>query len=81
MTYDDLFVLVKKHVDDGKTYDKSKDDVREELLAYYSTVEGREELMNSPHNKLKPEQAVALLMQDVYGIIRRQIQFRDRGDQ
>lgn len=44
----------------------------DELVKYYNTVEGQEELMNTPHKNLRPTDAVALLMEDVRIIAKRQ---------
>lgn len=39
--------------------------LREELIMYYSTPEGREEIERSPNKGLKTEEAVDLLLQGV----------------
>lgn len=48
------------------------DTMFKELVVYYNTLEGQEELMNSPHRTLRPTDAVALLMEDVRIISKRQ---------
>ncbi len=48
-----------------KIIEKVTNEMRDYLLYYYSTDEGRKEIMNSPHYHLKVEDAVELLMQDV----------------
>lgn len=39
--------------------------VEEDLLAYYSTSNGKRDIAKSPHHDKSPEEVVALLMQDV----------------
>lgn len=51
--------------------------LRTELTAYYSSVEGREELLNSPHHRLRTAEAVELLMQGVPKRIEREVRRRD----
>lgn len=48
-----------------------------ELVDYYSTYEGKEELANSPHKNLRLTEAVALLMQGVAKRIEREVKNRD----
>lgn len=48
------------------------DTMFKELVVYYNTLEGQEELMNSPHRTLRPTDAAALLMEDVRIISKRQ---------
>ena len=51
--------------------------IRAELTEYYSTIEGREELMNSPNKHLKVAEAVDLLMQGVPKRVEREVKRRD----
>jgi len=43
----------------------SRDELNTELMVYYSTREGRQEIDNSPHLHLTTKEAVDLLMRDV----------------
>lgn len=51
-----------------------------ELVAYYNTLDGQAELMNSPHKTLRPTEAVALLMEDVRIISKRQKVKKEKKD-
>ena len=51
-----------------------------ELVAYYNTLDGQAELMNSPHKTLRPTEAVALLMEDVRIIAKRQKVKKEKKD-
>ena len=59
--YGEFDTARKKH----KTVEATLDKVRADLIAYYSTPEGRAEIDDSPHRLLSTEVAVDLLMQDV----------------
>lgn len=56
------------------------DTMFKELVVYYNTLEGQEELMNSPHRTLRPTDAVALLMEDVRIISKRQKVKKEKRD-
>lgn len=56
------------------------DTMFKELVVYYNTLEGQEELMNSPHRTLRPTDAVALLMEDVRIIAKRQKVKKEKRD-
>lgn len=56
------------------------DTMFKELVVYYNTLEGQEELMNSPHRTLRPADAVALLMEDVRIIAKRQKVKKEKRD-
>lgn len=56
------------------------DTMFKELVVYYNTLEGQEELMNSPHRTLRPADAVALLMEDVRIISKRQKVKKEKRD-
>lgn len=52
----------------------------DELVAYYNTLEGQTELMNTPNKHLRPTDAVALLMEDVRIIAKRQKVKKEKKD-
>lgn len=56
------------------------DTMFKELVVYYNTLEGQEELMNSPHRTLRPTDAVALLMEDVRIVAKRQKVKKEKRD-
>jgi hypothetical protein len=58
-------------LESGLTEQGVYDTMFKELVVYYNTLEGQEELMNSPHRTLRPTDAVALLMEDVRIISKR----------
>ena len=62
--------ILERHKGSGSTYDVlvfTSGELERELVAYYSTPEGRAEIADSPHAALNVQDAVALLMQDVDG--------------
>ena len=51
--------------DNQRDMGKTLETMQSELLAYYSTPDGRAEIDGTPHRGLSTEIAVELLMQDV----------------
>jgi hypothetical protein len=67
-------------LESGLTEQGVYDTMFKELVVYYNTLEGQEELMNSPHRTLRPTDAVALLMEDVRIIAKRQKVKKEKRD-
>ena len=67
-------------LESGLTEQGVYDTMFKELVVYYNTLEGQEELMNSPHRTLRPTDAVALLMEDVRIISKRQKVKKEKRD-
>jgi len=65
----------KKDVYDYKDVLEAKEELRSELIAYYSTPEGRAEIDDSPHGNLTTKEAVDLLLQDIDTVIKREIDY------
>lgn len=70
----------RKYKDRGDVYSfkdvqAARNELREDLIAYYSTPEGRAEIDDSPHRDLLTAEAVDLLMQDIDVIIKREINY------
>lgn len=53
----------------------AKEELRAELIAFYSTPEGRAEIDDSPHGDKTTKEAVDLLMQDIDIVIKREIDY------
>lgn len=68
--------LIEQGVGDEEVYTT----MFRELVAYYNTLDGQAELMNSPHKTLRPTEAVALLMEDVRIIAKRQKVKKEKKD-
>lgn len=68
--------LVEQGVDESEIYTT----MFKELVAYYNTLDGQAELMNSPHRTLRPTEAVSLLMEDVRIISKRQKVKKEKKD-
>lgn len=67
-------------VEQGVGEDEIYTTMFKELVAYYNTLDGQAELMNSPHKTLRPTEAVALLMEDVRIISKRQKVKKEKKD-
>lgn len=62
----DIYTQIKQLIaDEDKSVEEAREIIREELLDYYSTPEGREEITKSPHKNLTTREAVDLLMMDI----------------
>ena len=71
-TLEDLNRRAAELVEQGVGEEEIYTTMFKELVAYYNTLDGQAELMNSPHKTLRPTEAVALLMEDVRIISKRQ---------
>ena len=79
-TLDDLNRRAAELVEQGVGEDEIYTTMFKELVAYYNTLDGQAELMNSPHKTLRPTEAVALLMEDVRIISKRQKVKKEKKD-
>ena len=68
----DLNLRANELLEKGCSEDEVYRVMFDELVAYYNTLEGQTELMNTPNKHLRPTDAVALLMEDVRIIASRQ---------
>ena len=65
----------KGDIYDFKDIQEARNKLREDLIAYYSTPEGRAEIDDSPHRDLLTSEAVDLLLQDIDTIIKREVNY------
>ena len=79
-TLEDLNRRAAELVEQGVGEDEIYTTMFKELVAYYNTLDGQAELMNSPHKTLRPTEAVALLMEDVRIISKRQKVKKEKKD-
>lgn len=79
-TLEDLNRRAAELVEQGVGEEEVYTTMFKELVAYYNTLDGQAELMNSPHKTLRPTEAVALLMEDVRIISKRQKVKKEKKD-
>jgi len=79
-TLEDLNRRAAELVEQGVGEEEVYTTMFRELVAYYNTLDGQAELMNSPHKTLRPTEAVALLMEDVRIIAKRQKVKKEKKD-
>lgn len=79
-TLEDLNRRAAELVEQGVGEEEVYTTMFRELVAYYNTLDGQAELMNSPHKTLRPTEAVALLMEDVRIISKRQKVKKEKKD-
>lgn len=76
MTVGNINGHIREFVAEGRE-SEAYDQIKQGLITYFSTTEGREELQNSPHRGLSVAEAVELLMQGVPARIQRELRRRD----
>lgn len=79
-TLEDLNRRAAELIEQGVGEEEIYTTMFKELVAYYNTLDGQAELMNSPHKTLRPTEAVALLMEDVRIISKRQKVKKEKKD-
>lgn len=79
-TLEDLNRRAAELIEQGVGEEEIYTTMFKELVAYYNTLDGQAELMNSPHKTLRPTEAVALLMEDVRIISNRQKVKKEKKD-
>ena len=79
-TLGDLNKRATQLIEQGLSPEAIYDIMFAELVAYYNTLDGQTELMESPHRTFRPTDAVMLLMEDVRVITKRQKVKKEKKD-